>query len=114
MIQCSPAEFMNRFSTLSSLQSVAAYCLRFYHNANNPLLRRTGYLTSTELRDALHTCIKIAQQEIYAQEISNLSMKGHVSSKSHLQTMLPFLDKEGYLRLDGRLQHAHLPYHSRL
>jgi hypothetical protein len=73
MIQCSPAEFITRFSTLSRLQRVAAYCLRFIHNARNPSLRLTGYLTSTELRDALHACIKIAQQDIYAQEISDLS-----------------------------------------
>ena len=112
MTQCSPAEFMSRFSTLSSLQSVAAYCLRFYHNANNPYFR-TGYLTSTELRDALHTCIKIAQQEIYAHEISDPSKKGQVSSKSHLQSLHPFLDKECYVRVCGRLQHSYLPYDSK-
>jgi len=110
MIQCSPAEFITRFSTLSRLQRLAAYCLRFFHNARNPSLRRTGYLTSTELRDALHACIKIAQQDIYAQEISDLSKKGQVSSKSQFQPLYPFLDKEGYLRVGGRLQHSHLPY----
>jgi hypothetical protein len=36
MIQCSPAGFITRFSTLSRLQRVAAYCLRFFHNASNP------------------------------------------------------------------------------
>ena len=51
MIQCSPAEFIARLSTLSRLQRVAAYCLRFSHNAKNPSLKRTGYVTSTELRD---------------------------------------------------------------
>ena len=76
-------------------------------------MRRTGYLTSTELRDALHACIKIAQQQIYAQEISDLSKKGQVSAKSQLQTLYPFLDKEGYLRVGGRLQHSHLPYDSK-
>jgi len=109
MIQCSPAEFITRFSTLSRLQIVAAYCLRFFHSARNPSLRRTGYLTKTELRDALHVCIKIAQQDIYAQEINDLSKKGQVSSKSQLQPLHPFLDKEGYLRVGGRLQHSQLP-----
>ena len=66
-----------------------------------------------ELRDALHACIKIAQQEIYAQEISDLSKKGQVLSKSQLQPLHPFLDKEGYLRVGGRLQHSHLPYNSK-
>jgi hypothetical protein len=94
MIQCSPAKFITRFSSLSKLQRVAAYSLRFSHNAKNPSLR-TGYFTSTELRDALHTCIKIAQQESYAQEINDLSKKGQVSPKSQLQPLHPFLDKEG-------------------
>jgi len=112
MIQCSPAEFITRFSSLSRLQSVAVYCLKFFHNARN-LLLRTGYLTSTELRDALHACIKIAQQDIYAQEISDLSKKGQVSPKIQMQPLHPFLDKEGYLRVGGRLQHSHLPYDSK-
>jgi hypothetical protein len=86
--------------------------LRFYHNAKNPWLRK-AYLTSTELRDALHACIKIAQQEIYAQENSDLSNKCKVSSKSQLQSLHPFLDKEDYLRVGGRLQHSYLPYDSR-
>jgi hypothetical protein len=90
-VQYSPAEFITRFSTLSRLQTVTAYCLR------NPSLRRTGYLTSPELRDALHTCIKIAQQEIYSQEMNDLCKKGQVSSKIQLQPLHPFLDKEDYL-----------------
>ena len=108
-----PSRVYHQISTLSRLQRVAAYCLRFSHNAKNPSLRRTGYLTSTELRDALHACIKIAQQEIYAQEISDLSKKGQVSLKSQLLPLHPFLDREGYLRVGGRLQHSHLPYDSK-
>jgi hypothetical protein len=68
---------------------------------------------ANSIEDALHACIKIAQQELYAQEISDLSKKGQVSSKSQLQPLHPFLDKEGYLRVGGRLQHSHLPYDSK-
>jgi hypothetical protein len=78
MIQCSPAESITRFSTLSRLQTIAAYGLRFTRNEINPLLRKTGYLASTELRDALHACIKIAQQEIYTQNTNDLCKKGQV------------------------------------
>jgi hypothetical protein len=76
------------------------------------VVKKTGYLTSTELRDALHTRIKQAQQ-IYAHEINDLSKKGQVSSKSQLQPLHTFLDKEGYLRVCGRLQRSHLPYDSK-
>jgi hypothetical protein len=44
---------------------------------------------------------------------SDLSKNGQVSSKSQLQPLHPFLDKEGYLRVGGRLQHSHLPYDSK-
>ena len=84
MIQCSPTEFITMFSMLSRLQRVAAYCLRFSHNARNPSLKRTGYLTSTELEDALRAGIKIAQQEIYAPEINYLCRKGQILLKSQL------------------------------
>jgi len=77
VFKSSPAEFITKFSALSRLHRISACCMRFSHNARNPSLRRTGYLTSTELRDALHTCIKIAQQ-ICVQEISDLCKKGQV------------------------------------
>jgi hypothetical protein len=75
-----------------------------------PSLRRTLYLTITELRNALHACIKITQQEIYAQKVSELSKNGQVWLKSHLLTLHPFLDKEVYLGVGGRLQHSHFSY----
>jgi hypothetical protein len=78
VFKSSPAEFITNFSTLSRLHRISAYCMRFSHNARNPSLR-TGYLISTGLRDALHACIKIAQQEICAQKINDLCNKGQVS-----------------------------------
>ena len=33
--------------------------------------------------------------------------------RANLQLLRSFLDKEGYLRVDGRLQHSHFPYDSR-
>jgi len=113
VFKSSPAEFITRFVTLSRSHRISPYCMRFCHSARNPLLRRTGYLTSTELRDALHACIKIAQQEICAQEINDLFKKGQFSSKSELQLLHPFFDNESYLRVSGRLQHSHLPYDSK-
>jgi hypothetical protein len=97
VFKSSPAEFITKFSALSRLHRISAYCMRFSHNARNPSLRRTGYLTSTELRDALLVCIKTAQQEFSAQEINDLCKKGQVLSKSQLQPLHPFLDIESYL-----------------
>jgi hypothetical protein len=46
-------------------------------------------------------------------KIKTSNKKGQVSSRSQLQPLHPFLDKEGYLRVGGRLQHSHLPYNSK-
>jgi len=97
VFKSSPAECVTSFVTLSRLHRISAYCMKFSHNARNPLLRRTSYLKSTELGDALHACIKIAQQEICAQEMNDLFKKGQVSSKSQLQRLHPFFDNEVYL-----------------
>jgi len=61
----------------------------------------------------LHACIKIAEHEIYAQEISDLSKKDQDSSKNQMQPLHSFLKKEGYFRFGGRLQYSHLPYDSK-
>jgi len=101
------------FNAIKIAKSSSVLFEIFFHNARNPSLKRTGYFTITELRDALQACIKIAQQDIYAHEISDLSKKGQFSSKSQLQPLHPFLDKGGYLAVGGRLQHSHLPYDSK-
>ena len=64
MIRCFPAEFITRFSTLLRLRRIAAYWLRFAHNARNPSSRKTGYLTSIELWCVLQACTKIERQEL--------------------------------------------------
>jgi hypothetical protein len=67
----------------------------------------------TQLRDALHACIKVAQQETCTQEINDICKKGQVSSKSQLQPLHTFLDKEYYLQVGGSSQQSNLPYDSK-
>ena len=40
MIRCSAAEFITRFSMLSRLQKVSAYCLRFFSQCNKPVVKK--------------------------------------------------------------------------
>jgi len=75
MIQCFPVEFITKFTTLSRLERTTAYCLRFTHSTRNPSSRKTSCLTSTQFRDALHTCLKVAQQKIHTQEVDDLRKK---------------------------------------
>src|SRR5215510_14174456 len=57
-------------------------------------------------------CIKLIQQNSYAQELQDLTNLQEVSSTSSLKSLHPFVDKEGILRVGGRLQQSTLPYQS--
>jgi len=52
----------------------------------------------------------MVQQISYAQEMKNLMEQQEVAASSSLKTLHPFIDKEGLLRVGGRLQQSTLPY----
>jgi len=54
--------------------------------------------------------VKIVQQISYAQEKRNLIGKQEVAASSTLNTLHPFIDKDGLLRVGGRLQQSTIPY----
>jgi hypothetical protein len=54
----------------------------------------------------------LIQQNFYAQELHDLTNQQEVSSTSSLRALHPFIDKEGILRVGGRLQQSALSYQS--
>jgi len=52
----------------------------------------------------------MSQQISYAQEMKDLMEQQQVTTSSSLKTLHPFIDKEGLLRVGGRLQQSMLPY----
>jgi len=54
----------------------------------------------------------MVQQITYAQEIRNLMEQQEVATSSSLNTLHPIIDKDGLLRVGGRLQQSTLPYHT--
>ena len=52
----------------------------------------------------------MVQQSSYAQEMRNLMEQQEVVASSSLKTLHPFIDKEGLLRVEGRLQQSTPPY----
>lgn len=107
-IKTEPHALFGKFSSLSKLQRVVAYCLRFKNNSINPKNQRiVGNLTVQELSDALRLLIKIAQQDEFKQEISDLRKHNQIQIKSNLLTLNPFIDLNGILRVGGRLANSH-------
>ncbi|XP_046145647.1 uncharacterized protein LOC123988932 [Osmia bicornis bicornis] len=106
----SDPEIFLRFSSLTRLTRVVAYCLR-------PLVglrRRKGnfsklpeFLTASELSEARIVLIKLAQAHAFDSEIKLLQMGKSLPKRNPLLSLNPFLDKtDGVLRVGGRLANS--------
>jgi len=106
-----PEDIAQRFSKLTRLITVIAYCRRFINNCRNPKAsRRSTTISTQDLDQALICCVKMVQQISYAQEMKDLMEQQEVIATSSLKTLHPFIDKEGFLRVGGRLQQSTIPY----
>ena len=104
-------DLSERFSSLTKLQRVTAFVLRFIKNCKSSKSERiSGPLASSEINEALFILIKIHQSIEFPKEISALRKDTPLSSKSKLLSLAPFLDKDGILRLGGRLQNSNLKF----
>lgn len=102
-------DIIKRFSSLTKLKRVIAYCFRF-RNLSKPSDRNNNTLTIQELEQALTAIIKICQANTFTQELNDLVKNAKVGPKSRLSTLHPFLDHEGIIRVGGRLHHAPIEY----
>lgn len=104
------SEFYNNFSNLGKLKRIVAYILRFRKNCSKNSNRVGGPLTPQELNNALLVVIRRVQAKSFAFEINCLK-NDKSNIKSGLASLHPFLDKDGTMRVGGRLQNAtNLPY----
>ncbi|XP_069358461.1 uncharacterized protein [Maniola hyperantus] len=100
-------ELWNKFSTLRKLIRVLAYCRRFLARSRKTKTNETtSWLTSGELNEALHICVKQCQNDNFLQEINDIKQHGTVNRKSKLTSLNPFLDTTDTLRVGGRLERA--------
>lgn len=103
-------EIIEKFSSLSRLQRVIAYCLRFKNKTIKGSLQKMKSITVEEKRQAMKVLIKGCQIHSFPQERHNLQNKTQLHSKSRLLTLHPFLDDDGIIRVGGRLCNASIEY----
>ena len=98
-------EILNRYSSLSRLRRIIAYCLRFRlpHRFKGPL-------TVEELHAAKDRVVQLVQTSAFAQDLHHLKTGAGLHPKSKLLPLHPFVDNKGILRVGGRLQNSILPY----
>ena len=90
-----------------------AYCFRFIYNARNSKAKKCGSLTVDETERALLRCARKTQELFYPDELRDLQAGHPVGKSSKLLALHPFVDKDGLIRVGGRLQAAVLDYNQK-
>ena len=101
---------MARFSSWLRLKRVFAWTIRFISNCRtSEENREADFLTVKEINNAEHVIIKDVQAMEFKEEISRLSKSQQPPKSSKLAPLCPFVDKEGVLRVGGRLGDLAIP-----
>ncbi|XP_043461931.1 uncharacterized protein LOC122498315 [Leptopilina heterotoma] len=111
--QYNEPEILSRFSNLSRLIRVVAYCRRFFVTLRDRVLGKetnTSFLMATELMQARHAIIRLAQTAAFSAEIEHLKTKESLPKRNLLRKMNPFVGDDGILRVGGRLHHSSLAH----
>ena len=113
LIAATPGENVfqvERWGKLTKAIRVVAWVLRFIFNSRHKQAdRRLGDVSYDEMQHARQVLIQQVQQQEFAAEVSALQ-RGHLVAKSSpLARLTPYLDDEGLLRVQGRLQFSSLP-----
>ncbi|XP_042611086.1 uncharacterized protein LOC109074690 [Cyprinus carpio] len=106
-----------RFSSWSRLTRAVARLLHVARSLHKPAhdAECVGWhyckkgITSAELTEAEHVIIKSVQCEVYAEEMTCFESKQDLPGSSPLKKLHPVRDKEGLLRVGGRITHSNLP-----
>lgn len=107
---CPEADFIDMFVTkfnnyTQMVRSTAIYrrFINLLHKGESPI---TGFITTTELRQAESALVRCVQREAFSEELKALSSGNLVRGNSPLRWYNPFISKEQLLRVGGRLKHS--------
>ncbi|XP_046142527.1 uncharacterized protein LOC123987999 [Osmia bicornis bicornis] len=110
----SDPEILCKFSTLTRLTRVVAFCLRplvSLRRRKDNLSKLPDFLTTSELSAARIAIVKLAQAHAFDSEIKLLQMGKSLPKRNPLLSLNPFVDKmDGVLRVGGRLANSSLSH----
>ena len=96
----------DHFSSLNALVRTTAFAFRFVENLKCDVTgRKVGCLTSQELSRARNALIKYVQHKHYSDCLQAIQRK---SKNALVHQLKLFIDQEGLIRCDGRLEKADL------
>ncbi|XP_062541079.1 uncharacterized protein LOC134209115 [Armigeres subalbatus] len=97
---------LTRMSSFRRLQRAWAYVLRFIKNVRTKV-RNTSDLQVCEIAEATQTILKLVQKEAF-DEIFDAMVKG--KQLKQYRGLALFSDKDGIIRVGGRLKYSSIPY----
>ena len=97
------------FSSWKRLCRVVSYIRRFSQNCKEKDTKLTGLLSTSEVKESEKTIFKLIQQEKFSEEYELLKQYKEIKN-GKLKELSPFLDKDGIMRVGGRLKKAKIPY----
>ncbi|XP_018359963.1 PREDICTED: uncharacterized protein LOC108759145 [Trachymyrmex cornetzi] len=102
-----------RYPSFGKLIRVLAYVFQFIHNCRNPLEKHTGVATVQDRECALQALCRYVQHQYFDSEIQELIRVGVISKTSKILSLNPFLDRNGLLRVGGRLRNSDISYEAK-
>ncbi|XP_034828817.2 uncharacterized protein [Maniola hyperantus] len=105
-----PMAVWDKYSSLKKLIRVIAYCKRFISKLRNKNTQFSTHLTARELDEATTMCIKQCQASAFQEEITQLLKDKSVKRSSNTFSLCPLLDKDGVMRVRGRIQQSREDY----
>lgn len=100
-------KILSRFSSFRRIVNILAYCFRYLHNLKNPSQKITSRaLLSDETNSVTRFLVKHVQEHVFATEIRMIHKGATNSLHKPLRKLCPFVDREGLLRVGGRLSRS--------
>ncbi|XP_071578811.1 uncharacterized protein [Temnothorax nylanderi] len=99
---------IDKLSSLTMIERVLAYCLRYIFNLQKkPGERDLSRLSVSELQTEHYGLVRHVQATKFADEITDIKKNRELRASSKILQLLPFLDEKGVLRaVDSSIRHG--------
>ncbi|KAG6454118.1 hypothetical protein O3G_MSEX008494 [Manduca sexta] len=97
-------QLLSKYSSFNKVIRILSWILRLKYKPEH----KQSFLSISELRRSRNIIIKNVQEATFAKEIISLRDSNKFPTKSTINQLNPFLDKNNILRVGGRLRNTHL------
>ena len=103
----------SRWSKFQKAINIVAWVRRFINNCKSPSSKFSGPLSYNEISQAKVEMFSCVQKEAYPREMFTLIQGKKLHKGSSLLKLDPFIDKEGLMRIKGRLENADMSFETK-